>query len=328
MPTALLINLGTPAAPTPSALRAYLAEFLADRRVVDLPRALWLPILHGIILRTRPAKSAAKYAKIWTPQGSPLAAHTQAQANALQAWFTQRGLAIKVLWAMRYGQPAIAATLDALNSHRVPHGQPMDPLVVLPLYPQFSFSTTASSFDALAAWVKRQTAPPRLRRIDDYHTDPGYIEALAQGIKEHRQHQGAGEALLMSFHGIPQRAVERGDPYARQCQTSAHLLAEALQLSANEWRLTYQSRFGAGRWLQPATLTTLTQLAQAGVKSVDVVCPGFAADCLETLEEINIECRAAFLAAGGARFNYIPCLNDHPAWVAALGEMVLRTLNF
>jgi protoporphyrin/coproporphyrin ferrochelatase len=313
-----LINLGTPAAPTPQALRAYLKEFLWDRRVVDLPRLPWWLILNGIILNTRPKKSAEKYAKIWTPDGSPLRVHTEKQAKLLRGYLGQRGQRdIPVAWAMRYGDPSVASVLDRLAREGA------DRIVVLPLYPQFSNSTTASSFDAVHAWQAKHRSGPAIIEIGDYHDHPGYIRALAASIVAHREREGRGDKLLMSFHGIPQRAVDRGDPYADQCRRTGALLAAELGLAADAWTLTFQSRFGRARWLQPYTQPTLEQLARDGLKSVDVVCPGFAADCLETLEEIAMECRAAFLAAGGTDFNYIPCLNERDEWIAALTDIVL-----
>lgn len=317
----LLVNLGTPDEPTAPALRRYLAEFLGDRRVVDLPRLLWLPILHGIILRTRPAKSAEKYAKIWTREGSPLKVHTERQAKLVRGLLGHRGIQdIAVGWAMRYGRPSVAEALDGLvraGARRI---------VVVPLYPQFSGSTTASTRDAVAAWRRRNPAAPETIEIADYHDDAAWIAALRQSVLDHWVAHGRADKLVMSFHGIPKRAVERGDPYERQCRKGAELLARELDLPADAWQLTFQSRFGAAEWLQPYTQPTLEQLARDGVKCVDVICPGFAADCLETLEEIDMECREAFLAAGGREFRYIPCLNERPDWIAALTDLALAKL--
>jgi protoporphyrin/coproporphyrin ferrochelatase len=315
----LLINLGTPAAPTPAALRTYLGEFLWDRRVVDLPRLPWWLILNGIILNTRPAKSAEKYAKIWTADGSPLKVHTEKQAKLLRGYLGQQGdKDITVAWAMRYGEPSVASVLDRLNAAKP------ERIVVLPLYPQFSNSTTASSFDALHAWLAKNPGAPKIVEIGNYHDHPGYIRALAASVESHWQREGRGDMLLMSFHGIPQRAVDRGDPYADQCRRTATLLAAELGLAAAAWRLTFQSRFGRAQWLRPYTQPTLEQLAGDGLRSVDVICPGFACDCLETLEEIALECRTAFLAAGGSEFRYIPCLNEDDAWISALTDIVRR----
>lgn len=317
----LLCNLGTPDAPTAPALRRYLAQFLADPRVVEIPKLVWALILHGIILRVRPAKSAAKYATVWTPEGSPLKVWTDKQAKLLQGHLGERGLRVRVAYAMRYGQPAIAATLDALKREGVRR------VLVLPAYPQYSGATTASVIDDVARWALQTRHLPELRFVNRYHDDPAYIAALAQTVREHWQREGRGDKLVMSFHGMPERTLHLGDPYHCECLKTGRLLADALGLKAGEWLVTFQSRFGKARWLQPYTEPSLVQLAQDGLKSVDLVCPGFAADCLETLEEIDQEARAAFLAAGGQRFGYIPCLNDHPAGIRALGALAERHLQ-
>lgn len=312
----LLVNLGTPDAPTAPALRRYLAEFLGDRRVVDLPRPLWWPILHGIILNTRPAKSAAKYARIWTREGSPLRFHTEKQAKLLGGLLGHEGMHdVAVDWAMRYGQPSIPAVLDRLKAEGARR------ILVVPLYPQFSASTTLSTRDAIRAWRENSDSTTEIAEVEDYHRYAGYIGALRQSVLDHWMRSGRPEHLLMSFHGIPMRAVERGDPYESQCRRTAELLAAELNLPKDKWQLTFQSRFGAAEWLQPYTQPTLEQLGRAGVKCIDVMCPGFPADCLETLEEINMECREAFLAAGGGEFRYIPCLNERPDWIAALANL-------
>lgn len=320
----LLVNLGTPEAPTAPAVRRYLAEFLGDRRVVDLPRWLWLPILHGIILNTRPAKSAAKYATIWTPEGSPLKVHTERQAKLLKGYLSVRRHNVTedllVDWAMRYGNPSIPAALDRLRDAGATR------FLVLPLYPQYAGSTTASTQDAVDAWVARQRTPPAIILLSDYHRDAGYIGALAASVRAHWERSGRGDKLVMSFHGIPQRAVERGDPYADQCHATAQALAAALGLPPDAWLATFQSRFGAAKWLQPYTQPTLEALARDGVRRVDVICPGFPADCLETLEEIAMECREAFLEHGGKAFNYIPCLNERDEWINALVDLCLANL--
>jgi protoporphyrin/coproporphyrin ferrochelatase len=315
----LLTNLGTPDSPTAAALRRYLAEFLGDPRVVEIPRLVWWPILHGIILRTRPAKSAKKYASIWTSEGSPLAVWTQRQAKLLQGYLGERGCSARVRPAMRYGQPSIASALDAFAAEGVHR------ILVLPAYPQYSGATTASTFDAVAAWAGRTRWIPEFRFIHQYHDDPAHIAALAASVRAHWQREGGrGEVLLMSFHGMPERTRTQGDPYHDQCQKTARLLAEALGLSASQWRISFQSRFGRARWLGPATDATLRELAAAGSKRVDVICPGFAADCLETLEEIAQEGRETFLHAGGEALSYIPCLNDDPSGMAALAELAKR----
>ena len=318
----LLVNLGTPDAPTAPAVKRYLAEFLGDRRVVDLPRLLWLPILHGIILNTRPAKSAEKYEKVWTAEGSPLKLHTERQAKLLKGLLGLRGRKdLLIDWAMRYGNPAIPAVLDRLAAAGATE------ILVLPLYPQFAGSTTASTQDAVRGWQARQSRLPAIRWVEDFHLDPGYIGALAASIRDHWMRHGRGDKLLMSFHGIPQRSVDRGDPYADQCHATAQALAAELGLPADAWRATFQSRFGAAKWLQPYTQPTLEELARGGLQSIDVVCPGFPADCLETLEEIAMECREAFLHAGGRTFSYIPCLNERDDWIAALADICLSRLG-
>ncbi len=330
----LLVNLGTPAAPTAPAIRRFLREFLSDRRVVALPRWLWWPILYGLILPFRPRALVHKYASVWTSQGSPLLVISREQRAALQAALPEARVGL----AMRYGEPSIAQGLAELI------GAGVKQLLVLPLYPQYSASTTASVNDAVAAALTRLVSPRRkpgsmlegldsgLRRnddlalscIDDYHADADYIAALAASVRRHWKSYQRGELLVISFHGLPQRMVEQGDPYASQCETSARLLAEALGLTSEEWRLTYQSRLGRGAWLQPYTDATLRQLAAGGTKTVDVICPGFAADCLETLEEIAQQNRAIFRAAGGQELRYIPALNTTAEHIGALAGLIRR----
>jgi ferrochelatase len=316
----LLCNLGTPDAPTPAAVRRYLAEFLADRRVVEIPRAAWLPILYGLILPLRSAKSAAKYATIWTPEGSPLKLWTERQAKRLQGWLGEQGHRVRVAYAMRYGAPAIAAQLDALADAGA------DRILVLPAYPQYSGTTTASVLDAVAQWLPTRRALPELRFVNRYHDDRGYLQALAHSIERRWREHGRPDHLVMSFHGVPERTLHLGDPYHCECRKTARLLAEQLQLAPSDWTVTFQSRFGKARWLEPYTEPTLKALARDGKRRVDVVCPGFSADCLETLEEIAQEGRDAFLAAGGRSFHYIPCLNDDTEWIGALGAIALRHL--
>lgn len=317
----LVTNLGTPAAPTAPALRKYLAQFLGDPRVVELPRLLWLPILYGPILTFRPKKSAAKYAKIWTSEGSPLRVHTERQGKLLKGLLGQRhGNTMTVEWAMRYGEPSIGAGLDALLARGATR------IVVLPLYPQFAGSTTLSTQDAVAAWRREHSDVP-LVEITDYHDHPAYIAALAASVKDHWMACGQAEHLVMSFHGIPQRSVDKGDPYADQCRRTAQLLASALGLNQNQWRLTFQSRFGPAKWLQPYTQATVEDLARQGVKSLDVICPGFSSDCLETLEEISMEVRDAFVENGGKEFRYIPCLNERADHINALAEVIAPQLG-
>lgn len=316
----LLVNLGTPDAPTPAAVRRYLREFLWDPRVVEIPRAVWWPILHGPILTLRPAKSAAKYAKIWQPEGSPLRLHSERQAKLLRGLLGERGHAVEVAWAMRYGQPSIAATLDALKREGA------ERVLILPLYPQYAASTTASVWDAVADWLKRTRNPPELRFVKQYPDHPGYIAALAASIREHWAAQGRPARLVMSFHGLPRRSLTLGDPYFCACQQTGRLLAEALGLRADDYLVTFQSRFGRAKWLEPYTQPTLERLAREGVARVDVVCPGFVADCLETLEEIAIGGQRIFQAAGGGRFRYIASLNDSPAWLDALADLLRAQL--
>ncbi len=317
----VLVNLGTPDAPTAPALRRYLAEFLADPRVVEIPRLLWWPILHGVILRVRPAKSARKYASIWMPEGSPLLVWSEKQAKLLQGYLGERGHAVPVRHAMRYGKPSVASVLDTLKAEGATR------ILLLPLYPQYSGTTTASAWDAVGAWAARVRSLPELRFVNRYHDDPAYIEALAQRVLAHWQTHGRGEKLVLSFHGVPERTRALGDPYYDECLASAKRLGERLSLRDEQLVVTFQSRFGKAAWLQPYTEPTLVALAKQGVASLDVMCPGFTADCLETLEEIDQEVRAAFLAAGGREFRYIPCLNDSHPWIDALAQIALRHLQ-
>lgn len=284
-------------------MRRYLAEFLSDPRVVQLPRWFWLPILHGIVLRTRPAKSARKYAAIWTAAGSPLAVHTRRQALLLGQVLSDRGM--RVAYAMRYGKPSIQEGLKQLADC----GQ----LVVLPLYPQYSRSTAESVRDVLG---------PKVKMIESFYDHPAYIAALAALVQRHWAAHGKAQKLVMSFHGLPKRAADQGDPYPAQCLATAKILAGVLRLAPADYLLTFQSRFGAAEWLQPYTAPALVALARAGAGRVDVLCPGFVADCLETLEEIGIEARQAFLGAGGKQFHALPCLNEAPEWIAALAKIV------
>jgi ferrochelatase len=309
----LLTNLGTPEAPTTAAVRRYLAEFLSDRRVVDRPRWLWLPVLHGVILRLRPRRSAHAYQKVWTDEGSPLLNFGRRQQLALQLRLPGD---VPVVLAMRYGQPSIAAGLQQLRAAGVTR------VLLIPLYPQYSGSTTASTFDAVAAAWSRWPRLPELRMVMDYHDQDGYIQALANSVRDYWNQHGRGEKLLLSFHGTPQAMSDAGDPYYLQCQTTARLLAQRLQLSDDQCQLTFQSRFGPEAWLQPYTDKTLEALAQQGVGRVDVLCPGFSADCLETLEEIAMLNRDLFLQAGGRDYHYIPALNDREDHVAMLAGLV------
>ncbi len=317
----VLCNLGTPDEPTPPALRRYLREFLSDPRVVEIPRAVWLPLLHGVILRTRPARSARKYATIWTPDGSPLKTWTVKQAKMLGGYLGQRGHRVLVRHAMRYGSPSVASVLDEVKAAGASR------VLILPLYPQYSGPTTASVFDAVAAWGQTVRTLPELRFVNRFHDDRGYIDALARRVTDYWQTHGRGNRLVLSFHGVPKRTLLLGDPYHCECQKTARLLGERLDLKPDQLQVTFQSRFGKAEWLQPYTETTLMALARQGVDRVDVLCPGFTSDCLETLEEIALEARAAYLGAGGRSFHYIPCLNDQHEWILALVELTLRHLQ-
>lgn len=313
----LLVNLGSPETPGRGAVRAYLREFLSDPRVVEIPRALWWPILYGAILPSRPAASARKYQAVWTPEGAPLRVHTQRQAKLLHGYLGQAGHEkLLVDYAMRYGEPSVGAVLDGLKRAGCSR------ILIVPLYPQYASSTTGSVYDAVTDWSKAIRNVPELRLIRDFHDFPGYIAALAAAVNEHSAKNGRPEKLVMSFHGLPRRTLELGDPYHDECQSSARRLASALGLQDREWLLTFQSRFGRAEWLQPYTQPSLEELARRGVKRVDVICPGFVSDCLETLEEIGMECKSAFLAAGGTEFHLIPCLNERHEWIAALAALV------
>lgn len=320
----LLINLGTPEAPTARALRTYLREFLSDPRVVEIPRLIWLPILHSIILNTRPKKSAAKYASIWTPHGSPLRAHTEQLATQLAQSLREQKQPVLVEWAMRYGQPNIPSTLTRLKN------QGVERILVAPLYPQYAASTTATAIDEVSAWLQQTRNQPEIRSIRHFHDDPGYISALATSVREHWQTHGplaTNDRLLISFHGLPQRSLNLGDPYFCECHKTGRLLAESLGLAQGQYQVCFQSRFGRAEWLQPYTAPTLHQWGSSGIERVDVICPGFVADCLETLEEIAIEGRDDFLKAGGQAYHYIPALNSSPNWVQALTALCASHLG-
>jgi ferrochelatase len=318
----LLVNLGTPEAPTAAALRPYLKEFLSDPRVVEIPRPIWWLILNGIILNTRPKKSAAKYAAIWTKEGSPLKVHTAKQAKLLKGWIGEKiASPFMVEYAMRYGQPAIADTLARMKAAGC------DRILLLPLYPQYAASSTATAFDATFAWLGKTRNQPALRGVRSYHDHPAYIQALVASIRDYWQMHGRPDVLLISFHGVPRYTLDKGDPYHCECRKTARLLTEALGLPEAQYRVTFQSRFGRAEWLKPYTDKTLGELGKAGVKRVDVIAPGFTSDCLETLEELAMEGRDSFLTSGGKEFHYIPSLNEHPAWIAALGQIALENLG-
>jgi ferrochelatase len=356
----LLCNLGTPAAPTTKAVRTYLAEFLSDPRVVEIPRWLWLPILHGIILRIRPKRSAALYQKIWTLKGSPLLVHSQNLVKALQQElhnlastktkndllrggagepsincaqqfiesrkrqdpappdFKDNKLPIQITLGMRYGQPSIEQALTTLQQANC------NKILVLPLFPQYSAATTASIFDAVANILKKWRTIPAIQTVTQYYNHPAYIAAIANSIQQHWQQQGQQQHLLFSYHGLPQRCVDLGDPYQQQCLSTAQLVAEQLELIPGHWSVVFQSRFGRAQWLQPYCDKTLQAMPAKGIKSVSVICPGFAVDCLETLEEINQLNRELFLQAGGKEFHYITCLNDSMAQVELLNDIIIN----
>jgi ferrochelatase len=324
----LLVNVGTPAAPTNQAVRAYLAEFLADPRVVEIPRAAWLPLLHGVVLRVRPARSARKYATIWSKDGSPLLVHSLRQKTLLQGYLGQRmkelGLPsdhAQIELGMRYGLPSIDAAMTGLKAGGC------NRVLVLPLYPQYAASTTASAMDAVFASASRMRHMPALRVVGPYHDDAGYIRALAQSINDYWVKNGRPNKLVLSFHGVPRRSLDLGDPYHCQCRKTARLVAEELGLTPEQYVVSFQSRFGRARWLEPYTLPTLLALANEGMRRVDIACPGFASDCLETLEELCHGGRAAFLGAGGQELHCIPCLNERPGWIAALADLAVRNLQ-
>jgi ferrochelatase len=318
----LLVNLGTPEAPTKSALRRYLGEFLWDPRIVEIPRPIWWLILNLFVLNLRPAKSAAKYAKIWMPEGSPLKVHTERLAKLLRGWLGQAGNPdVAVAWAMRYGQPSIASTLDRLKEDGA------ERVLVVPAYPQYAASSSGSVMDDVADWIKRTRNPMEIRFIKHFHDEPGYIASVAATVKEYWAAKGRPDTLLMSFHGLPRRSLDLGDPYYCECQKTGRLIAESLGLTGDQYLITFQSRFGKAEWLQPYTQATLEKLGHEKTGRVDVICPGFVADCLETLEEIAMDCKEEFLACGGGEFHYIPCVNERPDWIAALGGLVSRHLT-
>lgn len=318
----LLVNLGTPAAPTRDAVTDYLAEFLSDPRVVELPRWLWWPVLHGWILRTRPRRSAEAYAKVWRDDGSPLLVLSEALAAAVRNEVTARTQGkVEVALAMTYGEPAVAAVMDKLLARGVRR------ILVLPLFPQYSATSTGAALDAVSRALLRLRWPPELRTISDYHADAGYLAALVSSVQAHWAGNGRAQKLLLSFHGIPEKYAAAGDPYPAQCHETARRLGDALGLAESDLLVTFQSRLGRQPWLRPYTDETIEQLARQGVASLDVLCPGFAVDCLETLEEIALRYRALFLTCGGKQFRYIPALNDSRAHATALAQLALAQLQ-
>ena len=318
----LITNLGTPEAPTGKALRPYLKQFLSDPRVVEIPRLLWWFILNGIILNVRPRRSARAYAEVWTDQGSPLMVHTRNQASALGK--TLEGIYgedIIVDFAMRYGQPSIDSVLQSMLDRGVRK------LLVIPLYPQYSGPTTGSTFDAVAADFSTRRWLPQLRFVSHYCDHPGYIAALAASIQNYRAEHGSADKLVFSYHGEPRRYLNEGDPYHCQCLKTTRLVAELLGLAEDDYTTCFQSRFGREEWLQPYTDETLKAMPGQGVKSVQVICPGFSADCLETIEEIGMENRDYFMEAGGESFGYIPCLNSSSEHIEALAQLAAENLR-
>lgn len=307
----LLTNTGTPDAPTPNAIRKYLREFLSDKRIVQIPRLLWWPILYGLILPIRPQKSVKQYLRIWTSSGSPMRFFMQTLQDKLS-----KKMEMPVAIGMNYGNPSIQEGLESLRIQQV------EKIIVLPLYPQFSHTTTSSSFDRVKAAIRQWPHAPEMIFSSSYAHNQPYIQALANTILQTWAQQGSRSHLLISFHGIPQRYVRKGDPYQQQCELTANLLANAMKLTPDEWTLCYQSQFGYDKWLKPSTFDVLTQLPQRHIKHIDVVCPGFAIDCLETLEEMVIRGKEVFQAAGGELLRYIPALNDSHQQVDLLASII------
>ena len=318
----LLVNLGTPDEPTPAAVRRYLKQFLWDPRIVEMPRPLWWLILHGYILRFRPTRSARAYRKIWTDEGSPLLVHSQDIAKSVGQHLAARySAAVNVELGMSYGKPSIDTALNQLCEKGARR------IICLPLYPQYSGTTTASVFDAVTTALNRRRWVPEFRFISHYHDARGYIAAQSQNIREYWEQNGRGDKLLFSFHGLPKAALENGDPYHCQCLKTARLIAESLDLGEDDWVVTFQSRVGRAEWLRPYTDETVTKLAKNGIERLDVVCPGFAADCLETLEEIAMQNSGFFKAAGGGSLNYIPALNARDDHIEFLLRLVEKNIS-
>lgn len=318
----LLVNLGTPDAPTPRALRPYLKEFLSNSRVIEISRWLWWPVLNGFILNTRPKKSAEKYALIWTPEGSPLKVHTERQTRLLLGFIGERIKPVPLVeYAMSIGNPSISEVLARMKQHGC------ECILVLPLYPQYAASSTAVAFDAVFEQLRKMRNTPAIRTVKHYHDHPGYINALAQNVRDYWIKTGKPDKLVMSFHGVPRFTLDKGDPYHCECQKTGRLLAEVLSLDTGQFQICFQSRFGNTEWLKPYTTEILEQLGKQNARRIDVVCPGFVSDCLETLEEIAMEGRTTFVQAGGQEFHYIPCLNERDDWIHALADIALTNLQ-
>lgn len=318
----LLVNSGTPDSPSTADVRRFLAGLLGDPRVIEVPRLLWLPILHGIILRTRPFRSARKYRKIWTERGSPLLTHCSDLRDRIDESLSRRLLApITVEIGMLYSKPSVETALERLRAAGVRR------LLVVPMFPQYSAVTAGSVFDQVARVLRGWRWIPETRFVNEYHDHPAYIEAAVESIRAHFRTQGRPQHLVMSFHGIPERYFEKGDPYYCKCQKSARLIAEELGLAQGSWSVTFQSRYGPGKWLKPYTDETIIELPKRGINEIAVVCPGFSADCLETLEEIGMEARELFIGAGGTRFEYIPALNSEPLHAKMFGDLISQHLS-
>ena len=312
----MLVNLGTPDEPTAPAIRRYLREFLSDPRVIEIPKAIWWFILNGPILTFRPRKLVPRYASIWMEGGSPLYVYTERQSQGVREVLSRRGLEIEVETGMRYGKPSMRQAMLTLKEKGCEH------ILVVPLYPQYASSTTATVVDEACRVASHMRDQPALRFIKRFHTDPAYVIPMANQISRYWSEHGKPQKLVMSFHGLPKRCVELGDPFCRDAYETARAIAMRLGLTDRDYMVTFQSRFGPAKWLEPYTEPTLEKLAREGVHHVDVVCPGFVADCLETLEEISIECRDAYLHAGGKQFRYIPCLNDDSQWIEGLADLI------
>ncbi len=319
----LLVNLGTPAAPTAQAVKPYLREFLSDPRVVEIPRVVWWLILNGIILNTRPKKSAAKYASVWMKEGSPLKVHTERQAALLQGYLGERctGAALVVDYAMRYGNPSIPSVLAKLKA------QNCQRILLVPMYPQYAASSVATVCDKVFDELRQMRNVPALRTIMHFHDHPGYIAATAQNVRDYWTLHGRPDKLVMSFHGVPRYTLDKGDPYHCECHKSGRLIAGALGLTSEQYTVSFQSRFGKAEWIKPYTTATLKELGQQKTRRVDIICPGFVADCLETLEEIALEGKEDFQHAGGGEYHYIPCINERNDWIHALTDLVLDNLH-